>query len=86
MNGITGVTMRSGARVPFSVPGGQVTNDTLYGIGQSGQLLLPTDSVASVWKPGRSTARTVTFTVGVIGLAVAASYIAMFGSSVLSYP
>lgn len=76
MNGITGVTMRSGAHVPFSVPGGQVTNDTLYGIGRKGQLLLPVDSVASVLKPERSTGRTVGLAFVLLGVAVVAAGIA----------
>lgn len=86
MNGITGVTMRSGARMPFSVPGGQVANDTLYGIGQNGQLLLPVDSVESVWKPGRSTGRTIGLSFALLGVALAASAIAFFSTPFLGNP
>ncbi len=65
---ITGVTTRSGMNIPFAKPGAQITNDTLYAIGSSGRVVLPTDSIARVWNTKFSSGRTVGL---VLGLAVA---------------
>lgn len=78
MRHIVGVTTRSGEQITFASPGGQVTDDTLYGIGQTGQVILPTDSISTVWEPVRSTGRTVALVAvfaAAIGAVVAASTI-----------
>jgi hypothetical protein len=55
----TGVTMRSGEDVRFIAPGASIKNDTLYAVGHTGQLMIPTDSIATVSKREFSPIRTV---------------------------
>ena len=56
---LTGVTTRSGRGIRFYAPGATVTNDTLYAVDRAGQLILPTDSIAEVWRPKFAVGRTV---------------------------
>ena len=72
---ITGVTTRSGMDIPFAKPGAQITNDTLYAIGRSGQVVLPTDSIARVWNTKFSSGRTVGLVLGLVAAAVGVAYI-----------
>jgi hypothetical protein len=76
---ITGVTTRSGMDIPFAQPGAQIRNDTLYAIGRSGQVILPTDSVARVWNSKFSSGRTVGL---VLGLVAAAAGVALIVSAI----
>lgn len=56
---LTGVTTRSGRDIKFLVPGATITNDTLYAVDRGGQLILPTDSIAQLWKPKFAVGRTL---------------------------
>jgi hypothetical protein len=67
---LTGVTTRSGRDIKFFVPGATVTNDTLYAVDRGGQLILPTDSIAQLWKPKFSVGRTLAL-VGGLGVVTA---------------
>lgn len=67
---LTGVTTRSGRDIRFYVPGATVTNDTLYAVDRAGQLILPTDSIAQLWKPKLSVGRTLALTGGLAMLTV----------------
>lgn len=78
---ITGVTTRSGTKIPFASPGASITNDTLYAIGPQGQVIIPADSVAQVWNhkfsPGRTVGAVAGLTAGVAAallIAVAVSF------------
>ena len=62
---LTGVTTRSGRDIRFYLPGATVSNDTLYAADRGGQLILPTDSIAQLWKPKFSVGRTLALTGGV---------------------
>jgi len=73
---ITGVSMRSGREISFAKPGASVTNDTMYALGRTGQIVIPTDSIARVSKRKFSTARTVGLVVGVAGGALVVLLIA----------
>lgn len=77
---ITGVTTRSGTKIPFTSPGATITNDTLYGIGRQGQLMIPADSVAQVWSEKFSTKRTAGVVVG-LGVGVAAALLTAVAAS-----
>jgi hypothetical protein len=70
---LTGVTTRSGRDIRFYLPGATITNDTLYAVDRGGQLILPTDSIAEVWKPKFAAGRTLALVggVGVVTLGVA---------------
>ena len=70
---LTGLTTRSGRDVKFYVPGATVTNDTLYAVDRGGQLIVPTDSIAELWKPKFSVGRTLAL---VGGAAVVAAGVA----------
>lgn len=72
---ITGVTTRSGMDIPFAKPGAQITNDTLYAIGRSGKVILPTDSVARVWDSKFSSGRTVGLVLGLVAAAAGVAFI-----------
>jgi hypothetical protein len=84
---ITGVTMRSGQAIRFREPGASVTHDSLYALGAQGQLVLPSDAVASVWRRKVSPVRTIGLISGlaVVALALSAAAFAngfnMFGNS-----
>jgi hypothetical protein len=67
---VTGVTTRSGRDIRFFQPGATITNDTLYAVDRDGQLILPTDSIAQLWKPKLAVGRTVVLGVGLAVLAV----------------
>jgi len=67
---LTGVTTRSGRDIRFSLPGATITNDTLYAVDRAGQLILPTDSIAQLWKPKLSVGRTLAL-VGGLGVVTA---------------
>ena len=67
---LTGVTTRSGRDIRFYQPGATITNDTLYAVDRAGQLILPTDSIAQLWKPKLSVGRTLTLTGGLAMLMV----------------
>jgi hypothetical protein len=73
LDGITGVSMRSGQEIQFRVPGASITNDTMHAVGPEGQLLLPTDSIARVSSRKLSKVRTIGLVSGlaVIGVAIA---------------
>ncbi len=81
---ISGVTTRSGNEIPFAARGASITNDTLYGVGRQGQVIVPTDSVADVWKskasPARTTALVLGVTAGLVGIAWIAAAIAFSNS------
>jgi hypothetical protein len=67
---LIGVTTRSGRDIRFEEPGATITNDTLYAVDRGGQLILPTDSIAQLWKPKISVGRTLAFTGGMAILTV----------------
>ncbi|HLB09558.1 MAG TPA: hypothetical protein VK617_08485 [Gemmatimonadaceae bacterium] len=67
---LIGVTTRSGRDIRFYEPGATITNDTLYAVDRGGQLILPTDSIAQLWKPKISVGRTLAFTGGMAILTV----------------
>lgn len=56
---ITGVTLKSGRKVPFNPAGAEISGNALYANGPSGQFIIPADSVAEVWTKEFSTAKTV---------------------------
>lgn len=82
---VTGVTSRSGASTKFVSPGATISNDTLYGMGTHGQLLLPVDSVATVWKPAKSTGRTMGLVFGLLAGSVAIVAIGVASSPFLTH-
>jgi hypothetical protein len=71
---VTGVTTRSGRDIRFRLPGASIVNDTMYAVGDKGEMSLPTDSIARVWDQHTSTGRTVGLLAGlaVFGIAIAA--------------
>jgi len=73
---LTGVTTRSGRDIRFYVPGATVTNGTLYAVDRGGQLILPTDSIAQLWKPKLSVGRTLALVggLGVVTVGVAGAF------------
>ena len=79
---LTGVTTRSGRDIRFYLPGATVTNDTLYAVDRGGQLILPTDSIAELWKPKLSVGRTLALIggLGVVTVGIAGA-IALKGTS-----
>jgi hypothetical protein len=60
-----GVSMRSGKEIAFSMPGASISNDTMYALGRTGKVIIPTDSIAAVSKKKFSAVRTVGLVVGV---------------------
>lgn len=83
---LTGVTTRSGRDIRFYQPGATVTNDTLYAVDRGGQLILPTDSIAQLWKPKLSVGRTLALTGGLAMLTAGiAGSIAMKNVSFMSF-
>jgi hypothetical protein len=77
---LTGVTTRSGRDIRFYVPGATVTNDTLYAVDRAGQLILPTDSIAQLWKPKLSVGRTLALVGGVAVVTVGVAGAIAFGN------
>lgn len=70
----TGVTMRSGRAIQFLQPGASITNDTMYAVGPTGQLLVPSDSISGVSFRRVSAGRTAGLVLGlaIIGAAIIA--------------
>jgi hypothetical protein len=77
---ITGVTTRSGTKIPFTSPGASITNDTLYAMGRQGQIMIPADSVAQIWNDKFSKGRTAGLVVG-LGVGVAAALLIAVAAS-----
>ena len=69
----TGVTMRSGSKIPFAERGASAVDDTLFALGPRGQVKVPTNDVAQVWRRKFAPGRTVGL---VLGLAFATMAIA----------
>jgi len=71
----TGITTRSGRDIRFRLAGASIVNDTLYAVGQAGEVSLPTDSIAQLWSRKTSPVRTVGLLGGltVVGLAIVAA-------------
>jgi hypothetical protein len=80
LNHATGVTTRSGTDVSFSKPGASISNDTLYAVGRQGQLVIPTDSIATVSRRKFSTIRTVGLMGGLFAGALLVAFIALASS------
>jgi hypothetical protein len=74
---VTGVSTRSGRQISFSMPGASVTNDTMYAVGRTGQVIIPTDSIAAVSKYKFSAVRTAGLVVGIAAGAFAVFLIAL---------
>jgi hypothetical protein len=68
----TGLTTRSGHDIRFRLPGASIVNDTMYAVGPTGEVSLPTDSIAQLWTRKTSPVRTVALITGltVVGIAV----------------
>jgi hypothetical protein len=77
----TGVTTRSGRDVRFRLPGASIVNDTLYAVGPTGEVSLPTDSIAQLWSSKTSPVRTVGLVTGLLVVGVAALGAASFGDN-----
>lgn len=77
LDGITGVTMRSGDAIRFGHRGARITNDTLYAAGPQNEIRLPRDSIAGVSRSKISVGRTIglvyvlTAAAGLVGWAAA---------------
>lgn len=69
----TGVTTRSGSRIPFAERGASTFEDTLFALGPQGQVKVPTGDIAQVWTRKFAPGRTVGL---VLGFALAATVIA----------
>ena len=78
---LTGLTTRSGRDVKFYVPGATVTNDTLYAVDRGGQLILPTDSIAELWKPKFAVGRTLALVGGAAVVTAGVAGAIAFGNS-----
>ena len=65
LNGASGITTQSGRTISFTKPGASVVNDTLYAVASAGQLIMPTDSIATVSRKKFSATRTVGLVGGV---------------------
>ncbi len=78
---LTGLTTRSGRDVKFYVPGATVTNDTLYAVDRGGQLILPTDSIAQLWKPKFAVGRTLALVGGAAVVTAGVAGAIAFGNS-----
>ncbi|HEY7860365.1 MAG TPA: hypothetical protein VIB98_02930 [Gemmatimonadaceae bacterium] len=74
---ISGVTTRSGREIQFADKGASISNDTLYAQGRTGQLALPTDSIARLSSRHFSAVRTA----GLLG-GIAAG---LFGAVLAAY-
>jgi hypothetical protein len=70
---VTGATTRSGREIRFRLPGASIVNDTMYAVGEKGEITLPTASIARVWDRHTSPVRTVALVAGlaVVGIAIA---------------
>ncbi len=84
---VTGVTTRSGREIRFYEPGATITNDTLYAVDRNGQLILPTDSIAQLWKPKLAVGRTLALAGGLAMLTAGIAGAIAFGNgfSLTSY-
>jgi len=65
---ITGVTLKSGRNIAFNPPGASLQGDKLYANGPTGQIIVPTDSIAEVWTKETSTAKTIGVVVAVVAV------------------
>jgi hypothetical protein len=65
LNRASGITTQSGRTISFTTPGASVVNDTLYAAASAGQLIMPTDSIATVSRKKFSATRTVGLVGGV---------------------
>jgi hypothetical protein len=72
LDGVIGVMTHSGREIPFAKRGALIRNDTVYAIGRSGQVTLPTDSIAQVIQQKASPRRSTLLMVGLVA-AVAGS-------------
>jgi hypothetical protein len=76
---ITGVTTRSGRDIRFRLPGASIVDDTMYAVGPNGEVRLPTDSIAQLWKRKSSPVRTVGLVTGLFVVGIAALAAISFG-------
>lgn len=83
LNDMSGLTTTAGRKISFVHQGAVVSNDTLYAVGHDGQLIVPTDSIASVSHHKVATGRTVGFVVGLAALTTLVAGIVAFGNSPL---
>lgn len=81
LHDMTGVTTRAGRKIEFVEPGATVTNDTLYAVSRTGQLILPTDSIANVWNRKTSVGRTIGLVAGIAALTAVIAGAVAFGNS-----
>ena len=65
-----GVTTESGKEIRFSKRGAWIRNDTMYAVGRSGEVALPTDSIAQVAQQQASPRRSGLLMLGLIFAAV----------------
>ena len=66
LNRASGITTQSGRTIAFTRAGASIVNDTLYAAVSTGQLIMPTDSVATVSRKKFSTPRTLGLVGGVM--------------------
>ena len=64
------MTTRAGVDVPFATAGVLISGDSMYAVGKKGQLVIPTDSVRTVWTRHFSGWRTAGLFVGLLLLIV----------------
>lgn len=76
----SGVTTRSGREIQFADKGASISNDTLYARGRTGQLALPTDSIARLSSRHFSAVRTI----GLVGGVTAGLFGAILAAYLLS--
>jgi hypothetical protein len=69
----SGVTTRSGSKISFAERGASTFDDTLFALGQQGQVRVPTADIAQVWTRKFAPGRTVGL---VLGFAFTAAAIA----------
>jgi hypothetical protein len=73
----SGVTTRSGREIHFAEKGASISNDTLYARDRTGQIALPTDSIARLSSRHFSAVRTI----GLVGGVTAG----LFGAILAAY-
>ena len=59
LDDVAGITSRSGKDTPFERKGVVIENNMLYGSGPKGQIIVPTDSIQTVWVKTVSTGKTL---------------------------
>lgn len=56
---VAGLTTKSGRVVNFEPRGAVISNNNLYAVGAQGQVVIPTDSIKTVWVKQFSTSHTL---------------------------